>query len=121
MAIGDTLQRVFGKAFSGLYDDAVLYKAVGHAKNANKSLVPQFVPHNVKVQEDSFDASYLSGAGIPLNTSRFLILQDGLTVTVDADDELEHKGTRYRIQQPVNRDPANAYYDVAARPAPSTS
>lgn len=118
-----TIRNVFGSVFGAVWEDGVFYKATGFTKDAQKTLVPSgFAEVPCKVQEDSFDATYLAGIGLPLGTSRFLILREQLGGrTVDADDEIEYNGRRFRIMQPINSDPAHSYYDVAARLAPTGS
>lgn len=119
-ALHDKLQSVFGKVFRGQFDSGTLHKVTSKTRGPNKSHTYGFTDYPIFLQRDSWDEGFDPALPRKSTELRFLILNEGLSgVVVDADDEITHRGQRYKIEHPVNRDPVEAYFDVRCIAKPS--
>lgn len=110
------LKAVFGSVFSPLLLTATLHK-VTLTDDGTGSLTPGETDHTVAAMEKKHSAVFRANAGIPSTDINILVMQEGVPVTIDKDDEITIRGVRYKIKAPINQDAAQAAWDFWATPA----
>ena len=124
MGLLDTtrLQKIFGRAFSGVYGSGTLVQS-GKVRQTNGTLVTTIIAqHPVKVQFDACTEAMRASSGYASTDTRAIILRDGLSLELtqlDSDCYLIGAGFEWNLNE-IYTDPARSYYEVRAslrRPA----
>lgn len=114
-ALDGGIRSLFGTVFGALYLDGTLVR-VSNAYATDGTITPTETYQAIKVQQDSVDERTRAEGGYAQNEQRFLILQAGVTGSLDGDCKLIFEGVTYMLSSP-NQDPARSYWSVRGVPA----
>ena len=108
------LKAVFGGVFGPLLLDATLHK-VSLTRDAGDTITPASADHAVKAMVDAYSDTFRAAAGIPATDVRLIVLQIGVPVAPNTDDQITIRGKRYAIAS-VDEDPAQASWTMRGSP-----
>lgn len=118
MGLLDTnrLQKVFGRAFKGIYGTGVLVQS-GKVRQPNGTLMTQIIAeHEVKVQFDVCTEAMRLASGYASTDTRAIILRDGLGLDLtqaNSDCYLIGDGREWNLNE-ITTDPARSYFELRA-------
>ena len=110
-----SLSAVFGAAFAGLFRDAILAKLAA-TDDGSGGFVIAFTSYPVKAMVEAVSDRARAGSGLPDLAVTIVVLQAGLAVALDLDDQVTVAGASYRVIR-VDADPAGAAWTAVAVPS----
>ena len=108
------LSGVFGAAFAGVYDDAVLHRPGKIQDTAGTITRGQPSEHPCKAQVDAATQAMRGADGFVETDVRILVLASTVGVAASTDDEIVTGGRRWKIAS-VSQDPARTHWEMRGR------
>ena len=110
-----SLSALFGAAFSSLFRDAILAK-LATTDDGSGGFVTSLTTYPAKAMVEAVSDRARAASGLPDLAVTVSVLQAGLAVTLDLDDQVTVAGASYRVIK-VDADPAGAAWTAVAVPS----
>lgn len=110
------IRELFGSAFGSIYEDGTLTKMTRtHATNGDITETP--ADHAIKCHAPALTEYYRAQNGYSDKELDIIVLQSGVPVVPNTDDEIVYMGVRYTVSSEAKTDGANSQWRMKCRRA----